>query len=114
VGKDEPMEIIAFTDSNWGGDKDSGKSTSGTVVKMGQNVVTRGINKAEVCCIVNTRSRVHCGSMGTKTAVWFKHVADELHLDVNSPILMFIDNKASINFTKNRKTVNPYCKDQLV
>lgn len=94
-------EIIAYSDSDWGGDHNTGRSTTGFIVYLGHNpvswcakkqaAVSRSSTEAEYWALANTAAEVS----------WIQQVMCDLHVFIPSPPLIYCDNLSSIALGSN-------------
>jgi hypothetical protein len=93
--------LVGFTDSDWAGDNDDQKSTSGYVFHFNtgplvwsckkQKVVSLSTTKVEYCGVVNA---------GTK-AVWIHQLLGELGFPVQASTAIHCDNQSAIQVVDN-------------
>ncbi|CAL1680928.1 unnamed protein product [Lasius platythorax] len=100
---DEPS-IKLWSDADWAGDKDDRHSFTGTIVALGGNVIDWRASKQK-CITTSTMEAEYVAlSNAAKEASWLKMFIQELELDqwINIPYKLFCDNRAAIDFAKNR------------
>jgi hypothetical protein len=93
--------FVTFSDADHGGDKDSGKSTSGYMVKLGsgavcwrsklQPVVTRSTTEAEY---------IAAGAAGMEIC-WMQNLLKELGYTPTAPAKLYMDNQSAMSVAKN-------------
>ena len=62
--KNGHLDLIAYTDADWAGDRDSRRSTSGYFTLVGGNLVTWRSKKTESSCTLKCRSRIQWSCSG--------------------------------------------------
>ncbi|XP_043710657.1 secreted RxLR effector protein 161-like [Telopea speciosissima] len=94
----EKLEVIGYSDTDFGGDRDDCKSTSCHVFIFGGAVVSWD-SKKQGCVVRHTQeAEYNACSMATTHAVWIRRFLMEFGLDlVNGPVEIFCDNQAAIS-----------------
>ncbi|GAB2285852.1 hypothetical protein Dimus_039724 [Dionaea muscipula] len=95
------LELKGFSDSDWGNDMDSRRSTTGFLFCLGstpftwvsklQPIVTLSSSEAEYVAIAAAVS--HC--------IWLRQLLEEMHLLHDQPTIIGIDNQSTIAIAKN-------------
>lgn len=97
-GSSEPLEC--FTDADHGGDKETGRSTSGVLcMHMGAAISWKSQLQASVA-ISSTEAEVVAASEGARELIWMKRLFKELTQAKRTPQL-FVDNEAAIRLAQN-------------
>jgi hypothetical protein len=91
--------FVCYSDADYGGDKDNGKSTGGYVIKVGtgaiswssklQSVVTLSTTEAEYIAAVE------------KEMIWTHNILSEFGYKVDGVFIMEMDNQSAISVSKN-------------
>ena len=94
---------IGYSDSDWAGDRDDRKSTSGYCFIMGSGLLSWKSNK-QTCVALSTAEAEYVAlSSAAQEAIWLKLLLHDLNFSHNSPMVIMEDNQACICFTKNPK-----------
>jgi hypothetical protein len=100
----DQITIETFTYSDWAGDQETGKSTSGNLIKVNDNIITWKSTK-QTCIAQSTLEADYvAGSTGAKTTLWIKNILDELETNLDLLLKMNIDNMGTIDFSKNGRS----------
>lgn len=94
----DSLEVLGYSDADFGGDKDDGKSTSGHLFILGGAAVSWG-SKKQGCVARYTQEAeyIACSNAATH-AVWLRRFLSDLDIDlVNGPIEIYCDNQAAIS-----------------
>ena len=93
--------LVGYTDSDYAGDQNDRKSTSGYVFLMSSGAVSWSSKKQPVVTLSTTEaefiSATHCACQ----AVWLKRILKELHHDTCKPTVIYCDNVSAIKLSKN-------------
>ena len=95
----EMMEVLGYSDADFGGDKDDGKSTSGHLFIFGGVVVSWGSKKQQDCVARYTQEAEYIACSTTTThVVWIKRFLNDLDLNlIDGPVGIYCDNQAAIS-----------------
>ncbi|GJY65683.1 hypothetical protein Tco_0467921 [Tanacetum coccineum] len=94
------MVLEGFSDSDYGGCLNSGKSTTGYVFTMGGTVV-RWISRIQKCVTMSTTEAKYIAiAEAGKELVWLKNFLEELYR-AQTECVLFSDNQSAIHLVKN-------------
>lgn len=95
-------EIQGYTDSDWAGDPDDRKSTSGYVFTLFGAAISWKSKKQDLVALSSTEAEYVACSIAAKEAIWLMRLAKELDLDLtNQSQLLFVDNQGAIKLSEN-------------
>jgi hypothetical protein len=99
TGEDKP-ELIAFSDADWAGDKESYKSTSGSVIRFNGDIISWLSKKQKSVAQSSAEAEYMALADTTKEILWYRQWIIEV---LGTPIagLIFGDNRASLQLSKN-------------
>ena len=93
----------AYVDSNWGGDLDNRRSTSGFIVRVnGSPVQWRSVRQRSVALSTMEAEYMALAEV-TKEIIWFRGVLGELDLLSNKPTTVYEDNQSCILLAQERR-----------
>jgi hypothetical protein len=99
--KGNQAELIAYSDSDYGGDVDDRKSTSGYVFMLGSGAVSWSSRKQPIVTLSTTEAEfiaaAHCVCQG----IWLKRILECIGLKQNKCLPVFCDNSSTIKLSKN-------------
>ena len=99
--KGEDGKLLAFTDSDYAGDMDDRKSTSGYVFMMGSSAVSWCSKKQPIVTLSTTEAEFVAAAVCACQGIWIKRVLKELgQLDEGCTTIM-CDNSSTIKLSKN-------------
>lgn len=83
-GPAQALELQAYTDSDWAGDKDGRKSTSGYVFTLLGGAITWRSNRQSVVALSSTEAEYIGLTDAAKEAVWLRSILTEI--DIRQPL----------------------------
>ena len=98
--------MVSFTDSDWAGDLDTRKSTSGFVFLLHGGAVSWKSTKQGIVATSSTEAEYVACSEAVKEALWIQRLFRELQtakaVQIQSgPQVIFVDNQGAIELSKN-------------
>lgn len=72
--------LTAYADADWGGCKDTGRSTTGWVLKFGNSIIDWSSKKQQTVALSSCESEYMAISEATQAVVWAKNLLHELGL----------------------------------
>ncbi|XP_059670848.1 secreted RxLR effector protein 161-like [Cornus florida] len=78
-------DLLGFTDSDYAGDPDDRRSTSGYVFKMGSGAVSWSSKKQQIVILSTTETEFVAAASCACQAIWLRRLLEELHYHPNRP-----------------------------
>ncbi|KAJ4718900.1 Retrovirus-related Pol polyprotein from transposon TNT 1-94 [Melia azedarach] len=97
----EKSDLIGFTDSDYAGDLDDRKSTSGYIFMMGSGAVSWSSKKQAIVTLSTTEAEYVAATSCACQAIWLRKILEELYFKQEGPTLIFCDNSSAIKLSKN-------------
>lgn len=94
-------EMLIYTDSDFAGDIDSRKSTSGYVFLIDNAAVAWSSKKQPIVTLSTTEAEYVAASSCACQAIWFNRILEELKYDVEGSTIILCDNTSTIKLSKN-------------
>ena len=94
-------ELLVYTDSDFAGDIDSRKSTSGYVFLLDNAAVAWCSKKQPIVTLSTTEAEYVAASTCACQAIWFKRVMKELGYEADGSTVILCDNTSTIKLSKN-------------
>jgi hypothetical protein len=95
-------KFVAFSDADHGGNKDSRKSTTGYMVKMGSGAVCWSSKLQPIVTLSTTEAEYVAAVAAGKEICWMRNMLGELGYTTSSqPSKLFVDNQSSMVVAKN-------------
>jgi hypothetical protein len=99
---DDSQELFtSFADADHGGDKNSGKSTGGYLIKFGSGAVSWSSKLQPIVALSTTEAEYIAAVEAAKEMVWMRQLLTEFGFQVNEPSILRIDNQSAISVSKN-------------
>ncbi|CAJ2651499.1 unnamed protein product [Trifolium pratense] len=93
--------LVGYSDSDWGGDVDDRKSTSGFVFYIGNTAFTWMSQKQPIVTLSTCEAEYVEATSCVCHAIWLRNLLKELSLPQKEPTKIFVDNKSAIALAKN-------------
>ena len=94
-------ELLAFTDSDYAGDMEDKKSTSGYAFLMGSSVVSWCSKKQSIVTLLTTEAEFVAVAVCACQGVWMKRILKELRHSNKGCTTIMCDNSSTIKLSKN-------------
>ncbi|KAG8498916.1 hypothetical protein CXB51_005284 [Gossypium anomalum] len=95
------LDLVGYSDANWGTDVDDRRSTTGFFVFLGGNPVAWGSKKQQIVS-KSTAEAIYRGLAYTVTeVVWLESLLSELHVSTSRKAIVWCDNSGAIAISAN-------------
>ena len=99
--KNGHLNLVAYTDAEWAGDRDDRKSTSGYFTLVGGNLVTWRSKKQKVVAMSSADAEFRGVAKGITEVLWLRKLLTELGFPPKRSCELYCDNQAAINISEN-------------
>jgi hypothetical protein len=99
--KGEKQELIGYTDSDYAGDQDDRKSTSGYVFMLSSGAVSWSSKKQPVVTLSTTEAEFIVAASSACQAVWLRRILQQLNHEPRKSTTIYCDNSSTIKLSKN-------------
>jgi histone deacetylase 1/2 len=96
----QPISLEAFCDADWGADPDDRRSTSGSCVFFGSNLVSWSAKKQTLVARSSTEAEYRSLANTAAELLWIQSLLTELHIPFQSPRI-YCDNMSTVALTHN-------------
>ncbi|CAL9014556.1 unnamed protein product [Prunus brigantina] len=96
-----PVKLVGYTDSDWAGDVERAKSTSGYAFHIGSGVISWSSKKQQVVALSSTEAEYIAATNSATRAVWLRQLLGALHHEQKSPTTIYCDNNSAIALARN-------------
>lgn len=97
----DSLKLVAYSDADFAGDKDTRRSTSGFILKVGETPVVWGAHKQNLVALSTTESEYIAASQTVKEVIWIKRLMEGLIKCDNEIPKLYVDNQSAIELIKN-------------
>ena len=93
--------LTAYSDADWAGYSDSGRSTSGYCVFLGDNLVSWSSKRQTTVSRSSAEAKYHAVSHVVVECCWLRQLLQELHAPITSGTVVYCDNVSVVYMTAN-------------
>ncbi|KAE8671999.1 hypothetical protein F3Y22_tig00111877pilonHSYRG00324 [Hibiscus syriacus] len=94
-------KLVGYSDSDWGGDIDNRRSTTGFVFFMGDTAFTWMSKKQSIVTLSTCEAEYVAATSCVCHAIWLRNPLKEIGLTQEEPTKVCVDNKSAISLAKN-------------
>jgi hypothetical protein len=94
-------ELIAFTDSDYNGDLENRKSTSGYIFMLSSGALSWSSKKQPVIILLTTEAKFVAAASCACQVVWMRRILEKLGNTQCDSTTLFCDNSSTIKLSKN-------------
>ena len=98
--KTNNFNLTGYTDSDYAGDIEERKSTSGHVYKVGECLISWNSNRQQIVSLSSTEAEYIALTTSIKEAIWLKQLLNEMNFE-QAKIKIYCDNKSTICLANN-------------
>ncbi|KEP45491.1 putative Gag-Pol polyprotein/retrotransposon, partial [Rhizoctonia solani 123E] len=99
--RSKPSELIGYVDSDYAGDKNSSRSTTGWTFQIAGGSVAWSSRKQPTISLSSTEAEYVAASSATRELSWIRQFLSEIGFLSNNPTILFTDNQSSMALAKN-------------
>jgi hypothetical protein len=93
--------LIVFSDSDWSGDFDSGRSTTGFIILCNGGPISWSSKLQPTAALSTTEAEYIALSYTLSEVLWLKQLMYDMKLVISHPILIYEDNKGAVDLANN-------------
>jgi hypothetical protein len=97
----EEVELTGYCDADWGGDLIDRKSTTGYCTFLNNNLISWASKKQPTVALSSAEAEYMAISDMMKEILWMRMILNELHVNVITPTIIFVDNQSAIRISEN-------------
>jgi hypothetical protein len=92
---------MGFTDSDYAGDQDDRKSTSGYVFMLGTGAVSWSSKKQPIVTLSTTEAEFVAATSCACQAIWLRRILEEIQFKQQGATSIYCDNSSTIKLSRN-------------
>lgn len=96
-----PLTLTAFSDSDWGGINDGGRSTTAYVLYLGPNIISWRSARQKTVSRSSTEAEYKALANATAEVLWVQNILRELGVTISQPSTLFCDNTGATYLCAN-------------
>ncbi|POM81571.1 Hypothetical protein PHPALM_436 [Phytophthora palmivora] len=96
------IRLRAYCDANWGGDKQSRRSTSGVLVMLGGGVVVYKCKRQNSVALSSAEAEYMSLALATQEIMWLRYLLKEMGMATDQATTINLDNKSAISIATNQ------------
>jgi hypothetical protein len=100
-GNNNDVKLVGYTDSDWAGDIETRKSTSGYAFHLGTGAISWSSKKQPVVALSTAEAEYIAATSCATQTVWLRKILEVMHQKQNTPTEIYCDNKSAIALSKN-------------
>ena len=97
----DDCKLVGYSDSDWAGDSDDRKSTTGFVFFLGDTAFTWMSKKQPIVTLSTCEAEYVAATTCVSHAIWLRNLLKELNMSQIEPTEIHVDNKSAIALAKN-------------
>nr|GEV87126.1 copia protein [Tanacetum cinerariifolium] len=78
--RNQPLLLSTFSDSDWGGEQENGRSTTGYVVYLGGNIISWKSERQKSVSRSSTEAEYKAIANATSEIIWLRNLLSELQV----------------------------------
>jgi hypothetical protein len=98
---DNKIIIEGFSDADWANDINDRKSISGWIIKLNGNPIIWKSKKQKAVALSTCEAELYALASAIQDMLWLYDLLKELGLDVQLPLIVWCDNDATVQVSKN-------------
>ena len=96
-----PLQLTAYSDSDWAGDTIDRKSTTGNCLYLGSNLISWSSKKQPTVAKSSIEAEYKALSVTAAEVVWIQQILSDLHISLSHTPLLWCDNISSLSLATN-------------
>lgn len=95
------LQLEGFTDSDWAGDRDDRKSTTGYAFSLGSGAISWCSKKQPTVTLSSTEAEYRAAAKATCEAIWLRRLLGDVQITQVDPTVIYCDSQSCIQLAKN-------------
>jgi hypothetical protein len=102
----DDVELVGYSDSDWAGDLDTRRSTSGYVFQIGNATINWCSKRQQTVARSSTEAEYMALSAAAQECIWLRRLLKDFGIGGDKPTTIHEDNNGAIELSKNAKFHN--------
>ena len=103
IKNSEGLQLEAYSDADFAGDRDTRRSTSGYIVLFGGNIIVSKSQRQKSVSLSTCEAELHSLTSCAKEVVYLRRLLGEIKMKPSKPTLVHVDNAAAIAVAKKNE-----------
>jgi hypothetical protein len=99
--KSAPLELRAYTDSDWAGDPNDRRSTTGMIIFLGNSPISWSSRKQTSVSRSSTEAEYRAMADTASEVLWIRHLLNDLHITLPYAPTLHCDNVSALALASN-------------
>ncbi|XP_038875145.1 secreted RxLR effector protein 161-like [Benincasa hispida] len=99
--KEENLNLVGFSDSDYAGDLNDRKSTLGYVFIFGSGAISWSSKKQPIVTLSTTKAELVAATSCACQAIWLRNILENLHYKQEEASIIHCDNTSTIKLSRN-------------
>jgi hypothetical protein len=95
------LQLVGYVDADWGGCKDTRRSTSAYVFKLVGATISWSTKRQATVATSSAEAELQAASWATKEAIWLARLLTSMGVPQPSPVVLYEDNQSCIALSKD-------------
>ena len=95
------MKLVGYSDSDWGSDKNTKRSTTGYIFALGAGTISWGCRLQPTVALSTTEAEYMAACAAVQEAVYLRQLLSDLKFEQEGATVIFEDNKGCIDLSEN-------------
>eukprot|EP01018_Ginkgo_biloba_P023529 Gb_26259 [translate_table: standard] len=96
----DEFKLVGYMDSDWAGNIDDRKSTSGYAFNLGSGAISWGSKKQPIVSLSTAEAEYIAANATACQAIWLRRILLDLYVEQKEGTVIFCDNRSSIALSK--------------
>ncbi|GAB2265574.1 hypothetical protein Dimus_037838 [Dionaea muscipula] len=96
-----PLDLVAYSDSDWAGCPDTRRSTTGWCMYLGNSLISWKCKKQDCVSKSSTEAEYRAMSSACSEIIWLRRLLAELGITLTQPTPLHADNTSAVRITAN-------------
>jgi hypothetical protein len=101
IYSEDKNELKGYSDADWGGCRDSRRSTSGNIFMFSGAAISWSSKRQTVVALSSAEAEYRALTPAAQEAIWLRGLSADLEMPCSDPMIIYEDNKSAICIAEN-------------